>query len=99
MDPKQEAVKSLEEVLSKLESNCEDARRCLSVVTENFHASKARFDAMVKTGVIDISVIEFHMAAIEMTRHLEKILDMAQQLEMATNEMVRGARSMAPITR
>jgi hypothetical protein len=89
------AIRELKDLLPKLEAQSEDARRCLAVIIENFHAANRLLLAAEKTGVMDLAVLEFRYSAVEIGNHVERIFDMAQQVEIATNEVVKGAKGLA----
>ena len=91
----QEAAKSLKEILPKLEQTCENVRRSLATVSENFQTSRKCFETAMKTGVLDESVMEFLYAATEFDANLSPLLEVSQQIEAATGQLVKGAQEMA----
>jgi hypothetical protein len=93
--PPNEDLEGLRKLLPALEQDCEDARRCFSVIAENFHAARSRLAAMLKSGKSDeVAVHEFHQAVVETGKNLAPLLETIRQIEAATNEMVEGAREL-----
>lgn len=92
---KRAAVKELKELLPALEAKTEDARRCLSVIIENFHAANRLLLAAEKTDILNLAVLEFRYAAVEIGNNIEQIITMAQHVEISTNEVVKGAKDLA----
>ncbi len=89
------ALQELKKNLPALEATSEDVRRCTGVIIENFHAANRLLLAAEKTGILDLALLEFRYAISEIGNNLDGLLSSAQQVEIATNEIVKGAQELA----
>lgn len=96
-----EAITELEEKIPELESVCEDIRRCYGAVLENLYVSRKRLtvlkDSNVSNEEVRAAIMEFLYAVNEAKNNAEAAAFSARQTEVATNEMVKGARQMTKI--
>lgn len=92
---KLDALQELKKGLPELEALSEDVRRCFAVVIENFHAANRLLRVTEKTGVLDLSLLEFRYAIHEIKDNVERLAAQARQVEVSTNEVVKGAQEMA----
>lgn len=92
-----EAIKELKEVLPKLESLSEDTRRCFGVISENFHAAHRLLLALEKKGALDSAVLDFRQAVVEVGRHMELIASTVEQIEVVTNDMMKGVHGLVVV--